>query len=53
MPPKAANESSVVKPETGIVTYHRERATRVYFSRGAGFEFLSFVQKLRKEKRKS
>jgi hypothetical protein len=50
MPPQAAHESSGVKPEMSSMTNHRKAATQKYFSRGAGFLFLSFVWKLRKEK---
>jgi len=43
MPPKAAHESSRVKPEMSSMTHHRNAATQMYFARGAGFFFLSFV----------
>ncbi len=49
MPPKAAREGSRVKPEMSTMTYHRKAATQIYLSRVAGFFFLSFVRKLRKE----
>ena len=49
MPPKAANEMAGVKPEMSIMTHHRKAATQIYLSRVAGFFFLSFVRKLRKE----
>jgi signal peptidase II len=53
MPPKAANKKYGLKPEIGSSTRHRNAATRVYFSRVAGFFFLSFFRKLRKKKIKS
>jgi len=51
MPPKAANEMAGVKPEMSIMTHHRKAATQIYLSRVAGLFFLSFVRKLRKEKK--
>ncbi|UCG66005.1 MAG: hypothetical protein JSW12_02850 [Deltaproteobacteria bacterium] len=65
MPPKAAKESSRVKPKVGIVAGNGQGAHRVYLSRIAGFlpremcnlfhwgVFLSFFRRLRKDKRKS
>jgi len=43
IPIKAAPESSRVKPEMSSMTHHRNAATQMYLSRGAGFFFLSFV----------
>jgi len=37
MPPKAAHESSGVKPEMSNMTNHRKAATQIHFSRVAGF----------------
>ena len=53
MPPKAARESSRVKPKVGIVAGNGQGAHQVYLSRIAGFVFLSFFRRLRKDERKS
>jgi hypothetical protein len=50
MPLKAAKEGSSVKPEMGIMAHHKKCRIQFYFSRIAGFFFLSFFRKLRKRK---
>jgi len=48
MPPKAAREGSIDKPEMGIMALHRKCTTEFHLSRVAGLFFLSFLRKLRK-----